>query len=163
MTEVMLYRLLWAQHLYQRGFANYVMFSGAATYTPFVEGCIMKQYAQILGIPADSILVEDKAETSVDNIYNANLLARKNGLKDLLVATDTYQSLRYSRFQKQTNIQFNMAPMQKDSIDLNFRFKTEINDSLCYQSGWVDYKIRKPWYERFAKSGGKFLPDEVIK
>ncbi|MBD80499.1 MAG: hypothetical protein CL840_16400 [Crocinitomicaceae bacterium] len=163
MTNVMLYRLLWAQHLYNNGFAKKIIFSGAAVYTPFVESCIMKEYAKLLGLPGDSILLETQAETSVDNIYYSNLLARKNELKDLLVATDMFQSLRYAQFQKQTNIQFNIVPMIKDSIDLDFRFKVAINDSVCYQKGWVDYKKRKPSYERFAKSGGKFLPDEVVK
>ena len=143
MTETMLYRLLWAEHLYKNGFAKNIIFSGAAVYTPFVEGCIMKQYAMQLGIPENKIIVEPKAETSVDNIYYANLQARELELKDLLVATDTYQSLRYARFQKKTNIQFNMTPMQLDSINLDFRFKTAINDSVCYQAGWVDYKSRK--------------------
>lgn len=163
MTEVMLNRLLWAEHLYKKGFSKYIMFSGAAVYTPFIEGCILREYAMLLGIPGDKILVEPKAENSVDNIYYANLQAREMDLKDMLVATDTYQSLRYSRFQKQTNIQFNMAPMQVDSLDLNFRFQTTINDSVCYQQGWIDYKKRKAWYERFARSGGKFLPDEVVR
>ncbi|MGB0404365.1 MAG: YdcF family protein [Salibacteraceae bacterium] len=163
MTEVMLYRLLWAEHLYKKGFSKYIMFSGAAVYTPFVEACIMKQYAMLLDIPEDKILIEPKAENSVDNIYYANLQARELDLKDLLVATDTYQSLRYSRFQKKTNIQFNMTPMQVDSLNLDFRFKTTINDSVCHQPGWVDYKKRKAWYERFARSGGKFLPDEAVK
>ncbi|UTW61883.1 YdcF family protein [bacterium SCSIO 12741] len=163
MTEIMLYRLLWAKHLYDRGFADYIIFSGNAVYTPYVEGCIMKEYALLLGIPADKIIVEPQAENSVDNLYYSNLLARKNELKDLLVATDAFQSLRYSRFERQTNIQYNMVPMQKDSINLDFRFQVAINDSVCFQPGWVDYKKRKPWYERFARSGGKFLPDEVVK
>src|SRR4051812_23617994 len=44
-------RMLWAKYLYDKGIAKNIIFSGGSVYTPYVEGVIMRIYADSLGIP----------------------------------------------------------------------------------------------------------------
>lgn len=84
-------RLYWAKELYDKGIAKNIIFSGAAVHTPYVEGCVMKQMADSLGIPSNHTFVEDKAEHSYQNATYGKRLAKKLGFKKIAVATDPYQ------------------------------------------------------------------------
>ena len=74
-NEKMKLRVYWAQHLYDRGLTENIIFSGSAVYTPYVEAKIMALYAVELGIPEDHIFVEPRAEHSVENIFFGRIQA----------------------------------------------------------------------------------------
>lgn len=91
-------RVLWAVHLYQRGFTKNIIMSGGAVYSPYVEGQMMKLYAIKLGVPAENILVDDKAQHSTENLWYSHILAQKNGLTHIALATDPFQTRMLYRF-----------------------------------------------------------------
>ncbi len=91
-------RVIWANYLIQNGFANKVIFSGGAVYTEYTEAKIMALYAETLGTPKESILIEDKAQHSTENIYNSYVMAKKLGYTKIAVASDPYQSNLLMRF-----------------------------------------------------------------
>ena len=74
-------RVYWAAYLYKKGVAKNVIFSGGSVYTPYVEAKIMSLYAQKLGIPAENIITEEKAEHSSENLYYSYKLAKKSGFE----------------------------------------------------------------------------------
>lgn len=91
-------RVIWADYLIKNGFAKKVIFSGGAVYTPYTEAKIMALYAEALGTPKESILIEDKAQHSTENIYNSYVMAKHLGYTKIAVATDPYQSNLLMRF-----------------------------------------------------------------
>lgn len=84
-------RVYWAKELYDKGIAKNIIFSGAATHTPYVEGMIMKIIADSLGIPPEHTFVEDKALHSWQNALYGKRMAKKMGFKNIAMATDPYQ------------------------------------------------------------------------
>ncbi|MFL5763919.1 MAG: YdcF family protein [Bacteroidia bacterium] len=98
-------RVIWASYLVNKGIAKNVIFSGAAVYTPYVEGKVMAIYAESLGVAKEKIYVEDKAEHSTENIYNSYMMAKKLGFKKIAVASDQFQSNLLMRF---TRIRFDL-------------------------------------------------------
>lgn len=91
-TMAMRGRVIWASYLIKQGIAKKVIFSGGAVYTPYVEARIMALYAEQLGVPADKILLEEKAEHSTENVYNSYWMAKDMGYTKIAVATDMFQS-----------------------------------------------------------------------
>jgi len=85
-------RVIWAYHLMQEGIAENVIFSGDAVHTPYIEAEIMAQYARSLGIPANHIFVERRAEHSTENLFYGYAKAMELGFKNIAVATDPLQS-----------------------------------------------------------------------
>lgn len=96
----MLMRVVWAVHLYKRGFTKNIIMSGGAVYTPYVEAKIMKQYAIALGVPEDHVFVEDKAEHSTENVWYGFKLAKKLGFENVALCSDPFQTRLLHRFAK---------------------------------------------------------------
>jgi hypothetical protein len=91
-------RVLWAVHLYHKGIVRNIIFSGGAVHTPYIEAQVMGRYAEALGIPAQHIYYETRAEHSTENIYYSYLLAQQEGFKSLALCTDPIQSILLKQF-----------------------------------------------------------------
>lgn len=68
-SDVMKARVYWSKYLFDKGIARNIMYSGSSVYTPYKEGEVMAMYAKAIGIPAEHIFTETKAEHSTENIY----------------------------------------------------------------------------------------------
>lgn len=108
-------RMIWAVHLYKKGYAKNIMMSGAAVYTPYYEAEIMKQFAVAMGVPPEHVIVEKKAEHSTENVWYGYLLAKKLGFKTIAVASDPFQSKLLYRFVKRRTKGVEMMPAIFDS------------------------------------------------
>lgn len=84
-------RMHWAKNLFERGLTKNIIFSGAAVQTTFIEGKLMKQFADSLGIPSQNTFEETEARHSNQNLVKGKRLAKKLGFKKIAVATDPYQ------------------------------------------------------------------------
>jgi uncharacterized SAM-binding protein YcdF (DUF218 family) len=85
-------RVLWATYLYKQGITKYIIMSGNAVYTPYIEAQIMKLYAIKLGVPDQAILLEMNARHSTENVWFGYKLAKGEGLKKIALATDPFQT-----------------------------------------------------------------------
>jgi uncharacterized SAM-binding protein YcdF (DUF218 family) len=112
----MLMRVIWSVHLYKRGYTKNIIMSGGAVGTPYVEAEIMKQYAIALGVPAERIFVEAKAEHSTENAWYGYLLAKKLGFKTVALATDKFQNNLLYRFVKRRIPDMQFLPTIFDSL-----------------------------------------------
>ena len=61
-------RIYWSKYLYDKGIAKNIMYSGSSVYSAYYEGKIMAMYAIAIGIPAEHIYSETKAEHSTENL-----------------------------------------------------------------------------------------------
>lgn len=99
----------WCVHLYQRGYAPRILFTGARG--RLTKGLFMDAEAEVfarrameLGVPADAILKELSATNTGENIVLAHRLLRQHGItpSSLIVVTKPYMLRRaYATFMKQ--------------------------------------------------------------
>ena len=78
-SMVMKWRVYWSAWLYKKGLAKNIIYSGGAVYSPYTEAKIMAMYAEKLGVPAEHIFLETKAEHSTENLYYSFQLAKQKG------------------------------------------------------------------------------------
>lgn len=148
-------RILWAQYLYDRKIASNIIFSGSSVYTPYIEGKVMRIYADSLGIPSEHTFSETKAEHSTENIYYSVLLARQLGFKKIAVATDQYQAVILSRFIKKNCPEVEILPIDYDKIDLIMSPWPAIDASSAYVNDFVSLTEREDRGQRFRGTLGK--------
>ncbi|MCK7537086.1 MAG: YdcF family protein [Marinilabiliales bacterium] len=118
MSKILLGRIYWSHYLYSKGIAKNIIYSGSAVYTPYVESVIMSLYAQKLGVPADFIYTETKAEHSVENVYYSYKIAEKLGFKKIALATDPFQSRMLKRLSKKFKVEIEYIPFTFDFLRL---------------------------------------------
>lgn len=109
-NKIMALRVHWAKYLYDRGYAQNIIFSGGAVYSPYIESKVMAEYAKALGIPPQNIFTEEKAEHSTENVYYSFQLARTKGFKKVAVATDFFQGCQLNFFIKEHKLPIAVLP-----------------------------------------------------
>ena len=97
-SPVLRARLDHALELYNRKFASRVMTTGGAGGDPlFTEGGVGRSYLMSMGVPSDSIIVENEGETTVQSIAMAGEIMRRMGLRSVIVVSDGYHIFRVKR------------------------------------------------------------------
>lgn len=109
-------RVLWAIHIYKIGMAKKIIMSGSAVYSPYVEAQIMKLYAIEFGVPADDIIVEDRAQHSTENIWYSYKLAKSLGQEKIALCTDPFQTRMTYRFGKRCLKDLKYLPVLFDTL-----------------------------------------------
>ncbi len=89
--ELFTSRIFFAKELYDKGIAKNIIFSGAAVHTPYVEGTLMKTFADSLGINPNHTFAEVKAEHSNQNALLGYRMAKRLGFKKVAIASDPFQ------------------------------------------------------------------------
>jgi hypothetical protein len=114
--RIMVLRLLWAKHLYDKGMTKNIIMSGSAVYSPYVEAEIMKRLAIGMGIPEEHIFTEERAEHSTENVWYGYKLARSLGFKTVALATDRFQSKLLYRFGRRRTPELGFLPANYDTV-----------------------------------------------
>ncbi len=84
LSSFSLERLVQAVKLYREGWAPKIIFSGKED---FGDALAMKEIALSLGVPDETILVEDQATSTYENILFSSVIAEENNLKEILLVT----------------------------------------------------------------------------
>lgn len=92
LSECQIRRATWGALLWEAGFTQRLITSGAAVYTPYIEAEALAAALSALGVPADRILLEPDALHTDENMYRALAIARRLGLQRLAVASDGPQA-----------------------------------------------------------------------
>lgn len=149
-------RMIWAVHLYKKGYAKNIIMSGAAVYTPYVEAEIMKQYAVAMGVPSEHVFIENKALHSTENIWYGYLLAKKIGFKTIAVASDPFQTKLLYRFVKKRTKGVQMLPALTDSTRIYSHLSPVIEyKHLKLDSTFVPLPQRESKWKRLRGTWGK--------
>lgn len=154
-------RILWAKHLYDSGYAKNIIFSGSAVYNPFFEGLAMKAIADSLGIPADHLFAETKAEHSTENAYYGWKMARALGFKKIALASDPFQSGMLQRFTKKYCPGMKVVALVPGIIKMETKFPAKLDTASFFKENFVSIEERETFWERFRGTRGKRVKDEV--
>lgn len=154
-------RVIWAKKLYDKGITKNIIFSGAACYSPYVEGKTMKMIAEAMGVPAANIFAEDKAEHGKENVYYGWLLAQKLGFKKVALAADPYQAFFLEGF-IQTNLpDMGILPMAVDSLKTYYLPLPKIDPSSAYVKDFVPLNQREKFMTRVKHTNHNNLPEII--
>ncbi len=75
---------------FKAGRAGHMLFTGGPTENTFVEGQVMADLAEKMGVPASDVVVENQAHDTVQNIYFSYKLMQQRGWKSAEVVSSSY-------------------------------------------------------------------------
>ncbi len=151
-------RVYWSKYLFDKGIAKNIMYSGSAVYSPYYEGEIMAMYAKEIGIPAEHIFTETKAEHSTENLYYVYLKAKKLGFTKIALATDPFQAKQLRRFARvKISKEVGLIPIVFDTLQTIQPYMTnpEINYTDALNKNFVPLKERESFWKRLRGTMGK--------
>ena len=154
---VMQLRVIWATHLYKTGHTKNIIMSGSSVYSPYVEAQIMKLYAIKMGVPAENIYTEERAEHSTENVWYSYKLAKRNGFSKVALASDPFQTrLLYSFARKHTkDLQF--LPAIFDTMKTLSHDEPKINYDSLFIKNFKSLPDRESHWQRFRGTMGKHI------
>lgn len=150
-------RVIWGVHIYKRGLAKKIIMSGSSVYSPYVEAEIMKLYAISLGVPAEDILVEGKAQHSTENIWYSYRLAKSMGYEHIALSTDPFQTRLTYRFGKRRLKDLQYLPVMFDTL----KTLPRLDPKIKYEAYQIDSfrpitETQSFWY-RFRGTMGRHI------
>lgn len=164
-SDIMRLRVLWSYHLFNRGLAKNIIFTGSAVYTPYIESRIMAEYAKKLGIPEEHIFTEERAEHSTENIFYSYYMAKDLGFTNIAVATDPFQSNMVKSFAKRKKLNVAYVPTIFDTLNAYYlETNITIDPTWAEVDDFVALPKREGFWKRFAGTMGKNLkyqPSEI--
>ena len=160
-ADVMKLRVYYSLHLYNRGIAKNIIYSGSAVYSPYYEGRIMALYAAALGIPEEHIFEEIEAEHSTENLYYSYKIAQKQGFKKIALATDPFQVNMIRRFRRKYKLPIALLPLNFDTMSTYDKIEPRIDPSSAYDSSFVSLLERESFFERLRGTRGKNIDFEL--
>lgn len=165
-SRTMKARVYWSKYLYENGIARNIMFSGSAVYTPYCEAEIMALYARAIGIPADHIYTETKAEHSTENIYYSYRKARLLGFEKIALASDPFQTKLLKRFTRiKVSPDVRLIPFVIDTIK---KLEPEMTDPLidhqqAFKNDFISIMQRENFWKRLKGTRGRNLDTSAYK
>ncbi len=103
-------RVLAGVKLFKEGMAQYIMFTGAAAHTKFVEAEVMADLAKANGVPADRIVLEEQAHNTAQNAFFSYQQMKEHGWHSAIVVTSPEHLLRSNVFFSHYPINYCMYP-----------------------------------------------------
>ncbi len=150
-------RVIWAVHLYKIGLTKKIIMSGSSVYSPYVEAEIMKLYAIEYGVPADDILIEDKAQHSTENIWYSYKLAKILGYQKIALSTDPFQTKMTYRFGKRRLKDLKYLPVIFDTLKTLEHREPVINYQGYKIEKFVPITETQSFWYRFRGTMGKHI------
>lgn len=84
-----------AIRLFEAGWANYLIVSGAATDpTSPSNAAVMKEQALAAGVPEEAIITDELARTTKQNAEETEAISKQYGIKRVIVVTSPYHQRR---------------------------------------------------------------------
>lgn len=154
-TKILMARIYWANHLFKKGIAKNIIYSGSAVYTPYIEAEIMAMYGKELGIPAENIFTEINAEHSVENVYYSYQIAQKLGFKKVALATDPFQSRMMKGPSKRMKVDIDFIPFSMDMIDTLQISDISIDADKAFVNDFISLEERENFFQRLKGTIGR--------
>jgi uncharacterized SAM-binding protein YcdF (DUF218 family) len=150
-------RIYWSKYLHDQGIARNIMYSGSSVYTPYTEATIMALYGQAIGIPANRIFTETRAEHSTENIYYSYWKAKNLGFARIALASDPFQTKSLSRFiRRKLPSGVGLIPMDQDTLLAMEPSMTDpaIDSSQAFQHDFISLTKREGFWKRLRGTLG---------
>lgn len=151
-------RIAWAKSLYDRGAAKNIIFSGDACSSPYVEGKLMKMIAEKMGVPAQHIFSEIKAQHSKENVYYGWLMAQQMGFKKIALASDPYQALFLKGFVEKNMPGMGILPISIDSLKYFSAAVPTVDAANAFVKNFTPLNKRQSFWARVRYANSNSLP-----
>lgn len=150
-------RVMWATHLYKTGVTKKIIMSGSSVYSPYVEAQIMKLYAIEFGVPADDIIIEDKAQHSTENVWYSYKLAKVLGYQKIALSTDPFQTKMTYRFGRRRLKDMKYLPVIFDILKTLEHLEPTINYQNYKIENFTPITETQTFWYRFKGTMGKHI------
>jgi len=138
-SPVLKARLDHAAELYQKGMAPRILTTGGAGGDPvFTEGGVGRSYLMTKGVPADAIVVETEAESTVESTAMAGEIMRRMGLHSVIVVSDGYHIYRVKRMLQSSGMRVYGSPRKElptDTFHAGWNFVKQAIGYLLWRAG----------------------------
>lgn len=107
-----------AIRLYKNGWANYLIFSGAALdKTGPSNAAVMKSRAISAGVPASAVVIDETSENTQQNASNTDSLFKNLNIKTAILVTSGYHQRRASMEfnSNESGVSIKNSPVKQDS------------------------------------------------
>ncbi len=160
-------RLYWAYHLYKEGKTKNIIVSGSAVHTPYVEAKVYALYLIELGIDPDDIIIEDRAEHSLENVFYSMEIAKAHNFEKVAVVSDKAQTfmIKYLAKKFDHDISADFIPAKWRFVIRKYwnKFDLDIDHEKAYQPGFVHISMKKTETQRkLGTSGHLWKPSEDV-
>ena len=160
-------RLYWAYHLYKEGKTKNIIVSGSAVHTPYIEAKVYALYLIELGIDPDDIIIEDRAEHSLENVFYSMEIAKAHGFNKVAVVSDKAQTfmIKYlaKKFDHDISADFIPAKWRFVIRKYSNKFDLDIDHEKAYQPGFVHISMKKTETQRkMGTSGHLWKPSDEV-
>src|SRR5689334_17920176 len=113
-SPVLRARLDHALQLYKQHLAPRILTTGGAGGDPvFTEGGVGRSYLMNQGVPAEAIIVESEAESTVESTALASEKMRRMGLHSAIVVSDGYHIYRVKKMLESSDIKVYGSPRRE--------------------------------------------------
>lgn len=106
-------RVEYAVELYKKGYARHIIFSSGYMYV-FKEPLVMKILAISLRIPEEAIILEDKANSTYENVEFTKEILKQKNWNDILLLSSPYHMLRasmvFNKIAKEIKVHYTPIP-----------------------------------------------------
>ncbi|MEO6252856.1 MAG: ElyC/SanA/YdcF family protein [Ferruginibacter sp.] len=151
-------RVYWSKYLFEKGIAKNIMYSGSSVSSPYYEGKIMAMYAIAIGIPAEHVFYEIKAEHSTENLYYVYLKAKKLGFTHIALATDPFQAKQLKRFARvKISPDVGIIPIVFDTLRAMqpYMIDPKIDHMQAFNKDFIPLTSRESFWKRLRGTMGK--------
>ncbi len=132
-SPVFLARLDHAVSLYRAGLAPLLVVTGGkAAGDRTTEAAVARDFAIAQGVPAASILVEDRGRTTLESLRTVGEMLRDRGARDVLFVSDRTHMLRVLRMARDQGLTSFGSPTTTSPIDADL---TSRADAMLHELG----------------------------
>jgi uncharacterized SAM-binding protein YcdF (DUF218 family) len=153
-SDIVKIRVYWADYLYKKGLTRNIIFSGSAVYTPYVESEVMALYAEALGVPAEHIFTETRAEHSCENLYYSLEIAKEKGFSRVAVATDPAQTGFLKAFKRRYKMEVDFIPVVFNTLSAIEKPEPDIDEEKAFVVNFVSLPERESPFKRLRGTRG---------
>lgn len=121
-SDIMKRRVEKAAELFHKKKVKYLLLSGAAVHNQYEEADVMREYAESLGIPAECILMENRAVSTYHNMMYAKEIMEMNGINDCVVVTNGWHLRKADHYARKFHLDYIMC--KADNPDGEHKRKT---------------------------------------
>lgn len=168
MNPIYKVRLYWAYHLYKEGKTEKIIVSGSAVHTPYVEAKVYALYLIELGIDPNDIIIEERAEHSLENVFYSMEIAEDHGFERVAVVSDKAHSfmIKYLAKKFDHKLSADFIPARWRFVIRNYwnKFDLNIDHKKAYQPGFVHISMKKTESQRkLGTSGHLWKPSDSVE
>lgn len=158
-SDVMKMRVYWSKYLYEKRYTKYIIYSGSAVYSPYIESKVMKLHAEAIGVPSEIIYTETRAEHSTENLYYSYHLAKELGFNKIALATDPFQTSMLTSFAKRKKLQIDYLPVVLDTLKTFTKVNPRIDLSGTVRPNFVSITERESTWKRWMGTMGRNIEE----